>query len=329
MANLRLQPPDPFNFRNPDEWTKWKRRYEQFRTASGLKSADETRQVSTLLYCMGEDAEDVLTSTGISDEDRKRYDAVMSKFDGFFKVRKNLIFERARFNQRNQSEGESVEQYITALYHLVETCEYGDLRDEMLRDRLVVGIRDSAMSQKLQMDPELTLEKAMKTVRQSAAVKEQQGQLKQLKEGSKGNPITIEEVRTGRPQTGGGASRRDKSVRYRKGGARGTQPRMQGGAKLGQRKPRCKRCGKDHLPGERCPAKAATCYKCNRKGHFYGGREVQRLTSVIRHPSSVIRHPSSVICHPSSVICHPSSVISFLVGAVMGVACLLASVHVF
>ena len=34
----------------------------------------------------------------------------------------------------------------------------------MLCDRLVVGIRDSATSQKLQMDPELTLEKAMKTV---------------------------------------------------------------------------------------------------------------------------------------------------------------------
>ena len=186
---------------------------------------------------------------------------------GFFKVRKNLIFERARFNQRNQSEGESVEQYITALYHLVETCEYGDLRDEMLRDRLVVGICDSAMSQKLQMDPEPTLEKAMKAVRQSAAVKEQQGQLKQLKEGSKGNPITIEEVRTGRPQTGGGASRKDKSVRYRKGGAKGTQPRMQGGAKWVKGNPNVKAVG-DHLPGERCPAKPATCYKCNTKGHF-------------------------------------------------------------
>ena len=101
----------------------------------------------------------------------------------------------------------------------------------------------------------------MKTVRQSAAVKEQQVQLKQLKEGSKGNPITIEEVRTGRPQTsGGGAPRnRDKSIRYRKGGIRGTQPRMQGGARLVQRKSQCKRCGKDHLPGERCPAKAEDC----------------------------------------------------------------------
>ena len=91
-------------------------------------------------------------------------------------------------------------------------------------------------------------------------MKEQQGQLKQIKEGSKGNPITIEEVRTGRS--------RDTSIRYRKGGARGTQPKMQGGAKSGQRKLQCKCFGKDHLLGERWPAKAATCYKCNRKGHF-------------------------------------------------------------
>jgi len=33
----------------------------------------------------------------------------------------------------------------------------------MLPDKLVVGVRDSAMLQNLQMDPELTLEKAMKT----------------------------------------------------------------------------------------------------------------------------------------------------------------------
>ena len=85
----------------------------------------------------------LLILTGISDEDQKQYDTVMSKTDGFFKVRKNLIFGTARFNQRNQSEGELVEQYITALYHLVETWEYGDLRDEMLNYELVMGIRKS------------------------------------------------------------------------------------------------------------------------------------------------------------------------------------------
>ena len=35
-------------------------------TCLGLASGNEQRQVSTLLYCLGEQAEDVLSSTGIS-----------------------------------------------------------------------------------------------------------------------------------------------------------------------------------------------------------------------------------------------------------------------
>ena len=50
----------------------------------------------------------------------------------------------------------------------------------------------------------------MKTVQQTVAVKQQQGQLKELKKGSKGNSITIEEVRTGQPQTGGGGASQDR-----------------------------------------------------------------------------------------------------------------------
>ena len=136
-----LQPPQPFDFKRPDEWAKWKRRFEQFLVASALDKDSDERKVSTLLYCLGEEAEGVLSSTGISDESRKKYKDVISKFDAHFQARKNVIYERARFNKRDQREGETAEQYIQVLYELVESCEYGDLRDEMLRDRLVVGIR--------------------------------------------------------------------------------------------------------------------------------------------------------------------------------------------
>ena len=85
---------------------------------------------------------------------------MVEKLDDFFKVRKNVIYERARFNRRNQRQGETAEQYIMALYELVENCEYGTMKDEMIRDRLVVGIQDDALSQKLQMDSSLTLETA-------------------------------------------------------------------------------------------------------------------------------------------------------------------------
>jgi hypothetical protein len=69
---------------------------------------------------MGQDADNVLTSTNISDDDRTKYISVMAKFEKFFKVRKNTIYKRARFNRRDQREGESSEQYITALYEPVK-----------------------------------------------------------------------------------------------------------------------------------------------------------------------------------------------------------------
>ena len=62
----------------------------------------------------------------------------MAKFDSFFAVRKNDIFERVQFNRRNQL-GETVEKYIMKLYALAESCEYGENTPEMIRGRLVVG----------------------------------------------------------------------------------------------------------------------------------------------------------------------------------------------
>ena len=83
---------------------------------------------------MGEDAKDTHTSTSISEDDRKSYAAVLTKFDAFFQVRRNTIFERARFNHHSQSVGEFVEQFITSLYSLAENSDFGAMKEEMIRD---------------------------------------------------------------------------------------------------------------------------------------------------------------------------------------------------
>lgn len=103
MATIQLQPPPPFDFKTPDDWPRWRRRFEQFRVASGLGEQSAAKQISTLLYCLGEEAESVLTSTNATEEERGVYSTVMGKFDAFFQVRRNVIFERARFNRRNQT----------------------------------------------------------------------------------------------------------------------------------------------------------------------------------------------------------------------------------
>ena len=80
-SSVRLQPPEPFNFKSLDEWPRWRRRFLQFRDTSGLSDEGKQNQISTLFYCMGESAEDVLTSTDISADDRKGFESVLTKFD--------------------------------------------------------------------------------------------------------------------------------------------------------------------------------------------------------------------------------------------------------
>ena len=97
--NVPLQPPGVFHFDHPDEWAKWKRRFEQFRLASELSKESEERQVCTLLYTMGEDSEDVLSSTNISEDDRKKYAEVMAKLDYMAQTDKPLIpWETSQFH---------------------------------------------------------------------------------------------------------------------------------------------------------------------------------------------------------------------------------------
>ena len=116
MTTVNLQPPAPFCFQKTDEWPKWKRRFEQYRQASGLADKGEKRQVNTFLYCLGNDAEEILDTTRITAENKKKYNKVVEAFDGYFMVRKNIIFERARFNKRCQLPNESAEQFITEIH---------------------------------------------------------------------------------------------------------------------------------------------------------------------------------------------------------------------
>ena len=73
-----------------------------------------------------------------------------------------------------QEPGEKVDSFLTALHCLAERCDYGALREQMIRDRLVVGLHDAALAEKLQLESELKLEDAVKRARNSEAVKGQQ-----------------------------------------------------------------------------------------------------------------------------------------------------------
>ena len=61
-----------------------------------------------------------------------------------------------------------MDDFIINLYCLAKHCEYGNLHNKLVRDRIVVGIRDRKLSEKLM------LEEAVTKVRQSKAIRKQQ-----------------------------------------------------------------------------------------------------------------------------------------------------------
>ena len=51
-------------------------------------------------------------------------------------------------------------QFVTELKRLSEYCSFGETLDDMLRDRLVCGVRDSRLQRRLLTEKDLTFAKA-------------------------------------------------------------------------------------------------------------------------------------------------------------------------
>ena len=118
----------------------------------------------------------------------------------------------------------------------------------MIRDRLVVGIRDKSVSERLQMDAALTLEKAKTAIRQREAIQDNRPL---WKADSNPDPITVDALNKGKTKS-------DKHSRRAATGASNpaTAPK------------RCTRCGRGVHRRDKCPAHDAVCHKCHKKGHY-------------------------------------------------------------
>ena len=105
--------------------------------------------------------------------------------------KRNVVYERCRFNLGRQEEGESATSFINDVYALAEYCGYEDLCDELIRDGLSVGIRNRRLSERLQLDADLTLDKAVTIIWQSDTVHQQQAFLRRDNNETRQFPIDV------------------------------------------------------------------------------------------------------------------------------------------
>jgi len=95
-----------------------------------LRDADDaaTKKLAMLLYLLGEKADDIVRSFSLTAEEAGNYTVFKDKFTAYFNVRRNVIYEWAKFNFRVQRSGKPIDDFLTSLYSLAESCSFGQLK---------------------------------------------------------------------------------------------------------------------------------------------------------------------------------------------------------
>ncbi|KAI8503754.1 hypothetical protein Bbelb_187250 [Branchiostoma belcheri] len=127
--------------------------------------APKPSTIATLKTVIDRDCLDILRNIDIEADPgqtdaapRKDPDKIIEALDKHFKPLKNTVYERYKFNTCEQAQGESIEVYVERMSKLVSTCDYGALKDEMLRDQIVLGVRDNKVAMRLLKQKNLTLQ---------------------------------------------------------------------------------------------------------------------------------------------------------------------------
>ena len=134
-SGFSLLPPSALEIHDAnvaEKWKKFRLACDNYSLATELNKKHEKVQVATLLIIIGEEARDVYsTSTDWESEDSKerkqKITRVLEKFaeySAYSQPRKNIPFERYRFNKRAQEPGESYYQYKTEMRKLAENCDF-------------------------------------------------------------------------------------------------------------------------------------------------------------------------------------------------------------
>ena len=211
--------------------------------------AIERERSFTYNEAITEDAEHGIVA--VPQETREQVATLKRKFREICRPITNVILERHRFNARSQKEGEPFQTFLADIRTKAAQCDFGDLQDELLRDRIVSGIRNDNVRKQLLRNSDLTLAKAIQTC--------------QIYESSEQNaaefskPIVDVVKRKSYTQHLSNSNTNCSSNHAKSS----TRPRTASSHNTSS----CRNCGKRHPP-KQCPAYGRKCNNCGKLNHY-------------------------------------------------------------
>ena len=128
-----------------EEWKQYVERLEQYLIANGVEDAGKKRAV--FLSTIGPQAYKLLSGlVAPAAPSEKPYQDLVKAMTDHHSSHPSEIVQRYRFHTRFRQQGETVATYVSELRAIAQWCNFGESLENMLRDRLVVGIDNEAGS---------------------------------------------------------------------------------------------------------------------------------------------------------------------------------------
>ena len=144
---------------NAEDWEIFTEQLSHYLTANGI--TDEAKKRSILLSACGTSTyklvRTLVAPDAVTDE---TFEEMCAEAQHHYHPKPSVIMRRFQFNTCVRHPGEKVTTFIARLRDLASHCDYGGATAELVRDRLVCGIRDDALQRSLLSIAKLTFDKA-------------------------------------------------------------------------------------------------------------------------------------------------------------------------
>ena len=151
VTSVNSPPPLDLSTDVAAHWNLWKEQWDNYAIVVQLADKSHDLQKAIFLNTIGAEAFKIYKSLDYPPAmDRKKLDTVISMFEAYANSYTNVTYERYVFNSRSQEGAETIDAYIRVVKDLASTCNFPpDIRDDLIRDRIVCGIRDNSLRKRL------------------------------------------------------------------------------------------------------------------------------------------------------------------------------------
>lgn len=125
-------------------WEFFRQQGEDYELGTGLEHRPEPVHLATLRSVMGKDCLQIFLNLKLTPEERASVSSSLAALEKYFKPKTNVVHKRFLFNSVTQNPKEGIDAFVNRLRKMASSCKFGALTDEMIRDRIVIGIRDKA-----------------------------------------------------------------------------------------------------------------------------------------------------------------------------------------